>query len=33
MQAVDQSIAESAFRLFRFFVQCLIFLAAVAASR
>jgi small-conductance mechanosensitive channel len=35
MQAVDQSgnIAESAFRLFRLFVQCLIFLAAVAASR
>jgi small-conductance mechanosensitive channel len=35
MQAVDQSggIAESGFRLFRFFVQCLIFLAAVATSR
>jgi small-conductance mechanosensitive channel len=35
MQAVDQTggIAEPVFRLFRFFVQCLIFLAAVAASR
>jgi len=35
MQAIEQSgsIAESAFRLFRFFLQCLIFLAAVAASR
>lgn len=35
MQAADQSgnIAESAFRLFRFFVQCLIFVAAVLASR
>jgi small-conductance mechanosensitive channel len=35
MQAVDQSgsIAESGFRLFRFFVQCLIFFAAVATCR
>ena len=35
MQALDQSwsITEPAFRLFRFFVRCLIFLAAVAASR
>ncbi len=35
MQGIDQSgsIAEPAFRLFRLFVQCLIFLAAVAASR
>ncbi len=35
MQALDQtgSIAESAFRLFRFFVQVLIFLAAVATAR
>ena len=35
MQMVDQNgnIAESAFRLFRFSVQCLIFLAAAAASR
>lgn len=35
MQAVDQTgrIAEPAFRLFRFFVQCLIFFAAVATSR
>ena len=35
MHAVDQggSIAESAFRLFRFFLQCLIFLAAVAGIR
>ncbi len=34
MQALDQtgSLAESAFRLFRFFLQALIFLAAVAAS-
>jgi small-conductance mechanosensitive channel len=35
MLAVDQggSIAESAFHLFRFFVQCLIFLSAVAGIR
>lgn len=35
MLAVDQSgsIAESAFRLFRFFLECLIFIAAVAAVR
>ncbi len=35
MQALDQSgsVAESAFRLFRLFLQCLIFLAAVAAAR
>ncbi len=35
MLAVDQSgsIAESAFRLFRFFLECLIFLAAVAGVR
>src|SRR5689334_2284669 len=34
MQALDQtgSIAESAFRLFRFFLQALIFLAAIAVS-
>ncbi len=35
MQALDQSgsMAESAFRLFRFFLQCTIFLAAVATAR
>lgn len=35
MQAIDQSgsIAESAFRLFRFFLQVLIFIAAVAVGR
>src|ERR1700759_2624758 len=35
MQVVDQSgtIAESSFRLFRFLVQCLIFITAVGASR
>lgn len=35
MQVLDQtgSIAESAFRIFRFILQCLIFLAAVAAAR
>jgi small-conductance mechanosensitive channel len=35
MQSVDSSggLAESAFRLLRFFLECLIFLAAVAAAR
>ena len=35
MQALDQtgSMAESAFRIFRFFVQVLIFFAAVATAR
>lgn len=35
MQAIDQSgsVAESAFRLFRFFLEALIFLVAVAAAR
>jgi hypothetical protein len=35
VQALDQtgSIAESAFRIFRFVLQCLIFLVAIAAAR
>ena len=35
MQVLDQtgSIAESAFRILRFILQCLIFLVAIAAAR